>query len=266
MSKIQIITIATGCYKNFVPSFIESVQHFMPNDEKRITIYSDGLLEYQYYTNKYIKLINIKPLYDLIYPCININKPLFINEAIQNNADYIYWIDIDTIFKKVPYYDWNKMKNDLDSNKVLVTKHPFYILNDNEVYWGRNKEESVNNLYTKNLTEKDPLRSSYIPAEKYTYINSAFWAANKTTIKRFNDKIIELTRQDLKRYPYGYRVPNYMDENYVNKIVYLYTTGKSKEFDFEINSYTALCNMKSNEPDTVFMYQKNKEELKQTRQ
>lgn len=264
MSKIQIITIATGGYKNYVPPFLDSIRHFFPDDEKYITIFSDGLPEYNYFSNEYIKRIKIEKLHNFLYPCINLNKPVLINDVLSD-VDYTVMIDIDTIFMNRPEYDWSILKKYMDNDEVLLTQHPFYSLKPDAEFWGDAPFRWINNLYTLNLTEKDSKYAAYIKDQTYTYINSAFWAANVKTMKKFNDEIIELARKDLTRYPNGYHIPKYMDENYVNKLANEYQHGKG-DLKFCIMQFSNLYNTESIVSDFVFMYQKNMKDFKYNRQ
>lgn len=259
---INIITIATEDYIKYFKGFMESIHKFFPDQNKWVTLLTDYTGDFDdinssvHFERKYI--------YPLIYPTVNVNKPIFLNEEIKEKSekyDYVFIIDVDTIFITAKHYIWESLKVKMDSGAILLNTHPFYRLNDGARHWNIPKDELIQNLYTANLTEKDDRFSSYIPDGEYTYINSSFWGGNTAEVKRFNDAIIELTRKDLTKYPYGYHIPRYMDENYVNYLYYCNEYLKDNTFKLEVGGYSVLYNTDSWENDSVFMYQKNMEEI-----
>lgn len=264
--KIQIVYLATGGYKNYAEHFIGSVKYFAPDADKYITIISDGLQEYDGYSDEYVKCINVVHIFDMIYPTVNVNKALFINTVMMNDADYVFNIDADSQFKNVPDYDWNRLFKVMDDGFIIVPRHPCYLLYDDAIFQGIPKNKWIENFFTINLTEKDPIRASYIPDEVYLYVNSALWAGKYDTMINFNNKIIELTKKDLTRYPNGYRIPMFIDENYVNKITNDYLKGNSTEFKIDVQPYTTFYNFDAMPCDLVFLYQKNMKDFKFGRQ
>ena len=72
-----------------------------------------------------------------------------------------------------------------------------------------------------------------------------------------DEYLIQMTRSDLTRSE-GYHVPQFMDENYFNALVYDYEHGRlNKPYGFSVKQYSELCNGDSEHYDTIFIYQKN---------
>ena len=122
----------TGVYTAYFDSFINTLNNFLPNVEnKSVIIVSDAL---EKYNNKYINgfHINISPISNFPYPTINKHKYQILNDAIEvYEYDYIAYFDADTIFLKRSNEFWNKMKNLIESNKIINTLHIYY--NENEL-------------------------------------------------------------------------------------------------------------------------------------
>ena len=64
---------------------------------------------------------------------------------------------------------------------------------------------------------------------------------------------------DLSRYPFGWHIPLFMDENYVNKVYWLQEKkGISTGVDTHAGTFSVLGgDVKNNIAGTVFMKQKN---------
>ena len=253
---IQIVCIVTGTYEEYFKGFIESLENFFPLNRKFLTILTDNLDLPKNY--KCGKNIDIETFYlpNLLYPTINLNKPVLLNDQLFTKLDYYFIIDVDTIFMQKDYDFWQSLMKRMNDGEILLTKHPFYSMADNARLWGLMKKDLISNLYTDNLTEKDNRFSSYIPDGEYTYVNSSFWGGKRDAVKEFNDKIIELAKCDLTRYPNGWHIPKYMDENYINKMYWDFSNGES-DLKLHADTYSVLGNVQSNVTDTVFMYQKN---------
>lgn len=265
MSKIiEIVYIVTGSYCEYAKKFFETIKYFAPGTKKIVTILSNGLENYKDYCDGDVIATRYFPIFDLIYPCINLHKSYFIEQLPKTGADYIFYFDADTAFKEVPNYDWNRMFKTMDEGKMLISKHPMYAAKDTFSLLNITKKNWINNFYTENVTEKDPKRASYIDASEYTYVISSFFAANRITMHKINEEIIRLTRSDLTRYP-RYHIPKFMDENYFNALVYDYERGNNENFKFSVEQYSELWNGNNNNFDTVFIYQKNMPDFKKNR-
>lgn len=262
--KIQLIYTVTGSYKGYFDEFIKSAKYFYPEAEKKITILSDGLSEYNGYTDENITVECVK-FYHLIYPTVNLNKPVFINDVMDESCDYVLYFDADTIFKEVPEYDWGEFSKQLDEGKIIVSRHPFYALKDTARYWGMPKTVVIGNFFTVNVTEKDPRFASYIEDTEYTYLITSFFGGKPDALRYFNNRLIEMAQQDLQKYPFGYHIPRFMDENYANKLYVEKEKGNINDIDFYIGQFSELYDGDNDDIGTVFMYQKGMKDLKENR-
>lgn len=249
--KVQIITIVTGDYKNYFEMFYNTLRYFMPDDNKLITVLTDDAEMTRGIEN--VKTIVIP---NMLYPTVNVNKMFFCKQFMDNSADAIFFFDIDTLFLEKDY-KWDDFKSHIENGEVFLTSHPFYVLQHDATIWGGSKDSMVENLYTSNLTEKDPRFACFIDDAKYCYINSAFFGARTDVFSDFVDAIVELEKKDLQKYPNGYHIPMYIDENYVNKLVNLHEHGEMDKFKFNIRSFNMLYDCDNIKIDSVFMYQKN---------
>ena len=76
---------------------------------------------------KFVKIL------DGIYPTINTNKPYYINQIIKDiDADYVFYFDADTIIHENNLYNWDKIFNEMDNGKMLISQHPWYMLKNEE--------------------------------------------------------------------------------------------------------------------------------------
>lgn len=264
MKKIQLIYTVTGSYKGYFDAFLKSIKHFFPTAEKKVTILSDGLSEYNGYTEENITVECVK-FYHLIYPTVNLNKPVFINDVMDENCDYVFYFDADTIFKEVHEYDWEEFSRQLDEGKIIVSKHPFYALKDTAGYWGLQKKYVIGNFFTDNVTEKDERFASYIADTEYTYLITSFFGGKPKPLKYFDNRLIEMAQQDLQKYPLGYHIPRYMDENYANKLYVESEKGTITDIKFYVGQFSELYDGVNDNISTVFMYQKGMKDLKENR-
>lgn len=253
---IEIVYVATNGYCEYAKGFFDSLKNFMPGEKKIVTVLSNGMEEYDNYAEGDIISTRVIHMFDLIYPCINLHKSYFLEQLPHVNVDYIFYFDADTIFKNVPDYDWEKMKKDLDEDKVLISKHPMYAAKNDFKLYNITKKDWINNFYTSNMTEKDPKREAYIEYDEYTYVISSFFAANVKTMHALNKLIIKMTRHDLTRSTI-YHIPQFMDENYFNALTSDYENGVFNGISFSIKQYSELYNGDSDYYDSVFLYQKN---------
>lgn len=254
---IEIVYVATNGYCGYAPGFFSTLKYFMPGVKKIVTVLSNGMEEYANYCEGDVIKTNVIKMFDLFYPCINLHKPYFLEQLPKANTDYIFYFDADTVFKDVPDYDWEGMIKDLEDRNVLISKHPMYAAKDTFSLCNITKHDWIANFYTANMTEKDPKRSAYIPDGEYTYVISSFFAARRDVMHELDEYLIQMTRSDLTRSE-GYHVPQFMDENYFNALVYDYERGNlNKPYGFSVKQYSELRNGDSEHYDTIFIYQKN---------
>ena len=254
---IEIVYVATNGYCNYAEGFFSTLKYFMPGVKKIVTVLTNGMDEYEGYCEGDVIKTNIIKMFDLFYPCINLHKPYFIEQLPKANTDYIFYFDADTIFKEVPDYNWEEMINDLESRKVLISKHPMYAAKDTFSLCNITKRDWIANFYTDNMTERDVNRSAYIPEGEYTYVISSFFAARRDVMHELDKYLIKLTRSDLTRST-RYHIPQFMDENYFNALVYDYENGRlNQPYGFSVKQYSELRNGDSDFYDSIFIYQKN---------
>ena len=254
---IEIIYVATNGYCNYAEGFFSTLKYFMPGVKKIVTVLSNGLEEYDGFCEGDVIKTNVIKMFDLFYPCINLHKPYFIEQLPKANTDYIFYFDADTIFKEVPDYDWEELISELESRKVVISMHPMYAAKKTFSLYGVSRDDWIANFFTDNMTEKDPKRASYIAADRYNYVISSFFAARRDVMHELNAYLIQMTRSDLTRSE-RYHIPQYMDENYFNALVYDYENGcLNRNFGFSVKQYSELKDGDSEHYDTVFIYQKN---------
>ena len=266
MSKlIEIVYIVTGSYCEYAKNFFDTLKYFAPGTKKIVTILSNGLEEYKNYCEGDVIFTRYFPIFDLIYPCVNLHKNYFISQLPKTGADYIFYFDADTVFKKVPKYNWEQMYSDLDNDYIIISKHPIYAAKDTFSLCNITKKDWIDNFFTENMTEKDQTREGYIPAERYEYLISSFFAANAKTMDVLNNRIVLMTRNDLTRFP-RYHIPKFMDENYFNALAYDYSVGVNNDnLKFKVRQYSELWEGDSEDISTVFIYQKNMPDFKKNR-
>lgn len=263
---IEIVYIATNGYCEYAKGFFSTLKYFMPGTKKIVTALSNGMEEYDGFCGGDVIKTNVIKMFDLLYPCINMHKPYFIEQLPKANTDYIFYFDADTEFKEVPDYDWDKMRTDMDNGKVLISKHPMYAAKDSFSLYNISRENWIKNFYTRNMTEKDDYWAAFIKDDEYDYVISSFFAASRETMHKLDKYLIELTRLDLRR-DKGYHIPPFMDENYFNAIVNDYQHGRDvRGIKFSVEQYSELKNGDSNYFDTIFIYQKNFPDHKTNRQ
>lgn len=248
---VEIIYIATDDYSKYFDGFADTLKYFLPGIPKIVRVLSNIEKDYSIDCEDVQRVEFIK-IFDLFYPCINLNKTNFINQLSETEAEYIFYFDADTKFFPVDDSVWEKLKYYLDYDFLCISKHPFYQLDDS-VSW---KNHSIQRFYNE-FTVRDKTQNSYIPSYEYTYIISSFFAANRNTMKRICDAIDFMTRGDLKR-ENGYRIPFFLDENYFNKLCFNAEFLGDATYNIKVGDYILLNGEKSvkNESEN-FLIQKN---------
>ena len=101
MSKtIEIITIATGSYVQFIPFFLKNMPSFFSDCKKHIIIYTDADLSkneglkifLENEINKGMYTVELKKIHQLLYATLLLNKPVFVKEAINESYDYTFYL------------------------------------------------------------------------------------------------------------------------------------------------------------------------------
>lgn len=252
---IEVIYIATDDYSKYYDDFINSIEYFFPNEKKIVRVLSNIDRSYYIPENSNIERVEYFKIFDLFYPCINLNKTYFISQLPESEAEYVFYFDADTIFFETDNSVWVNLKNDMDNGCFCIGRHPYYSISDEYSY----KWDYIENFF-KFLTTRDETQVSNIPEYYYTYIISSFFCARRDIMKDVCEQVNNMTRQDLKR-SNEYRIPLYMDENYFNKLVYNWEYCGDNRNSFSVKNYILLTN--SNNIHTEgesFIYQKNNNE------
>lgn len=247
---VEIIYIATDEYSNFFDGFASTIKYFLPGVPKIVKVLSNVDRDYTIHCDDVVRVDFIK-IFDLFYPCINLNKTNFISQLLPYVSEYVFYFDADTIFLPVEGCVWWDLKTYLDMDFFCIGKHPFYQLKD-DVEW---KSGCIENFY-EYFTTRDKTQESYIEDREYTYLISSFFCAKRNVMEKMCNYINNMIRTDMCR-ENDYKIPYYSDENYFNKVVYDVFKGTNDDFKIKIGNYILY-----NEYDSVatknesFMLQK----------
>lgn len=206
---IEIIYLATGSYKKFIPGFFGSLEFFFPGYSKIITVISDDLscckdVE----VDDSVIEFNIRKVIQLPYPFPSYFKYNYVREYCSRKADYVFYFDADTVFVNNEFFVCDDVLKMADEN-ILLSFHPFYAYDEEDYY--------APGLSSSN-TERNPEYSTYIEYDTYDYIIGSFFAGNTENILKLCDKIINMMAEDLKKEGRRWYIPKYMDEAYLNSI------------------------------------------------
>lgn len=249
---IEIIYIATDDYSKYYDGFINTIKYFFPKEEKIVRVLSNVDRDYYIPEDSNVIRVEYYKIFDLFYPCINLNKTYFISQLPKTEADYVFYFDADTMFFETDESVWSNLKNDMDNGCFCIGRHPYYSISD---------EYSYKNRYIENffefLTTRDETQISYIPEYYYTYVISSFFCARRDIMEDVCCQVNDLTRGDLKR-ENKYKIPLYMDENYFNKLVYEWEFNGDERNNFSVKNYILLTNSNNiHSEGESFIFQKN---------
>lgn len=233
--KIEINYIATDGYVEFFDKFRDTIGNFFPGVKKIVRILSNVSRDFGI-TNNDVERVDVIKIFDLIYPCINLNKTYFLSQLPPTDADYVFYFDADTYFNKVSGFVFDELLDHMDEGNFCMSYHPKYNLDDSVDY----KKEDIE-IFFSCMTERDSSQLSYIDSYYYTYIISSFFCARRDVFFDVCNEVTEMIRGDMRR-DNKYRIPMYMDENYFNKLVYNYEVKNDRTFNFKIDSYILLGN------------------------
>lgn len=260
MKRIEIIYIATGLYINYMKDFLASLKYFAPGYGKHLRVITNNEVSDDEFDFSNVDSYEIIHTFDLFYPCINLHKTLFINQMKHDDFDYIFYFDADTEIKEAPDYNWDRLFTEMDSGKILISKHPYYIV-DGENYWEGTDYKIVPSIHLNYLfsviTGRDDRFMDYIPYDTYTYTISSFFAGKTDSILSICDIINSMVRHDMMK-ERGYHIPLLYDENYFNSLVNGFENGKDVEATFWVGQFIEMFNATSKPCDEVFLKQKNK--------
>ena len=252
---IEVIYIATDGYSNYYEGFIDSIKYFFPNEKKKVRVLSNVEKDYYIPQDSNVESVEFFKIFDLFYPCINLNKTYFISQLPKTEANYVFYFDADTMFFPTDDSVWENLMNDMNNGRFCIGKHPYYSISEEYSY----KWRYVENFF-EFLTTRDKTQLSYIPDYYYTYVISSFFCARRDIMEDVCNQVNELTRTDLRRDNY-YRIPLYMDENYFNKLVYNWEFKGDNRNDFSVKNYILLTNSDNiHSEGESFIFQKNNKE------
>ena len=270
---VEIIYICTSTYKNYARNFFKSLQYFFPTSKKIIKILTDDI----YVVSKILKsieedfkdvnllTIDVMKITDLPYPLINLGKFAYINDYIVEESDYVFYFDADTKFiQKCDEY-WNNLQNILDSNKVLLSPHVFYLssfheeeyredqrqyrIYDMEIFKNRCDERKGSVLYDK----------LHIPDVSYVWASTSFIAGTRDKMLQFTDKANKRLQSVMITEQIdgiaGYSIPRLFDESVANRMIYESYIGSDLDVEFHVKPY-AVIREQEIEPNYTFMCQK----------
>lgn len=206
MSKVGIVYMATSVYKAYFDNFLSTVYNLFPNDERTLFVISDGLSEFDN-VNFRGTTIYVKNIIDLPYPIITACKLRYLTEFTKDyDLDYILYFDADSIIFEKPNSFWEWFKNELDSNKLIMSRHPHYLYTPNRNFDEPFLISSKNSIgyVDKNLVN-----------ERKSYIITSFFAGTPQVIKETDNKIYNMLGTDLSNLRW---MPMYPDEAYLNAI------------------------------------------------
>lgn len=197
---IDIFYIATGVYCEYFPKFLETLPLFFPDIEKRVSIISDALKEYDGYNANNIAIKVIHQL-DLPYPIIPLLKTYFIKTYLPFDSEYIFYFDADTFFLKKDKEYWEQLYNVINMGEVLLAEHPGKHYPAHEL-----NEES----------------ECFIPRGVFFFpIISSFFGGKKEKMITFLDEVNKKISHDLtyhkNDHPVHY-IPPLFDQDYITKL------------------------------------------------
>ncbi len=263
---IEVVYICTGDYSKYAPQFVESLKFFFPGYRKVLRIISDRCDELVGFHDDDVIITTLTKKPNMIFPCVPIHKFSWVKEMLDCTADYVFYFDADTIFREKVGYNWEHILDLMDKSLILLSKHPCYLLTDEE-----SLKAWLYGFYIDNPT-KDPQYASYIASDEYVYVITSFFAANKRIMGEFCEKVISLQLEDMTRRK-SYYIPKFIDENYVNMLLDKTMRGEYTGFDFYVGEFNVLYHgegipMASNfgtgtyDTDSAFMFQKNMKNYK----
>lgn len=206
MNKIGICYMATSVYKEYFNYFLYTAINLFPNDKKILFVISDGLSEFNGKSYQNIDII-VNNIVDLPYPIITACKLRYLTEFTKNyDLDYILYFDADTIIFKKPDYFWEWFKSKMNTNKLIMSKHPHYLYTPD-----RDFGEPFLISNDKSIGYVD----NNLVNERKSYIITSFFAGTPQVIKETDDKIYNMLGSDLSNFRW---MPLYPDEAYLNAI------------------------------------------------
>ena len=148
---IEVIYIATDDYSNFYEGFIDTIKYFFPNEKKIVRVLSNVVKDYYVPEDSNVERVEFYRIFDLFYPCINLNKTYFLSQLPKTECKYVFYFDADTFFNPMPMEFWCDFKKKMDDNFFCIGKHPYYSLSDDDEY----KERDIEIFFNKFVILED---------------------------------------------------------------------------------------------------------------
>lgn len=206
MKHLGIYFIATSNYKTGFQYFQKNLHLLYPEMKKTVIILSDGLEEWDGIVEGNTSYIVHKiPHYP--WPIITLFKMKYILDY-RIPCDYICYVNGNLQIN--PKFDFSKINEYIDLDKLNVTRHSWYLVDT--------FEDKNGSAYDKGLKKES---RSYIP-EPYIYIQAAFFIGPTMLVRRMCEDVCNMCEADLKENI----IPNYHDESYLNRYIYV----RSKEY------------------------------------
>jgi hypothetical protein len=207
---INIITIATGNYKNFLNNFYNSFNElFCTDDSKNFYIFSDeNKLDIFQKNNVYFSKIEHEK-----WPLPTFNKYKNIKKILDNlgDSDLCMFIDADMeIINCIKYIEIPENK------KYIGVVHPGNHLTDM-------KDSLEDNINSAAYVNKDTLPINF------KYIQGCLWGGIGKSFKKMVKELDNLTNQDKQK---NY-IPKWHDESILNK----FKVDNVKDFGFLSSSF-----------------------------
>ena len=209
---IDVFTTATGPYKGFIPNFITSLVNFFPDNKKRLHIFLDDISNLPT-PHPSIDVIPSE-IIDLPFPMIPIQKTFIQSQRITADMKYVFYFDIDTIFLCMSNDTFDWLADMVDRGNVVLSRHPHYEAREFLLHY---------------LVENNPDSKAYIPEEFNGKIISSFWGGRAKDVLKMCSLVNDMAKYDLWKLRY---FPAFVDENYINKILWDYKKGNLFGIDF----------------------------------
>lgn len=194
--KVLITTMGTGDYTKFFPGFYESLNNFLPTEQKDLVYLTDSVINFQKENNVGInqKYIKHKP-----WPINMILKPHYWLDSIEGNYDYVFWFDVKKRFIQ-----------EVDSKIFLTDK----LIRCHQLNWELENKNHYAFTLNKPLSDKN---LAYINGD-YEYFHANGMGGPTSLVKDMCNIIIEWTNIDLMHN----RIPIWHDESYYNRYCHDY--------------------------------------------
>ena len=206
MKKIGIYYICTGVYKNWFAGFLESLNHFMPEDEKNVFIISDGLSEYAGYVsndNK-VRVTSIDCIHYYPWPIVTLFKFKYILDNKNPSMDYCFYFNANSWVMEKDDVFWANMSKTLAENDLIVTYHAV------------NASKKSKSDFIKGASIRNKKSTSYIKDQRYFKLQAAFFGGKSASFYEMCENHLALLTEDLK----NNIIAPAADESYFNKYIF----------------------------------------------